>query len=312
MREFNLEFSNEREKKRFVRREDRKFDRALGKICRKIAMTDKKIVTLSGPTCSGKTMAAEKIIACFKKRGKEVIAVSLDDFFRDAPSFGDLTEEKPDYDSVKALDLPELERCVKSLLALDPTRIPIFEFKEQRRVGYKTVDPDENTVLLFEGIQGMYREVVALLPKEEHLSIFISPEGDRIVNGEHFTPDEVRLCRRLVRDRAKRGNAPDFVMYLWDSVRANEIENIDPYINTADLFIDSTFAYEMGVLKAELLSCVAEIPDDSERKERAEALAAKFAAIPEISPAYLPENSVYHEFIDTTIDARIKQHLKKE
>ena len=78
-------FQSEDEKRAYVQACDADFEARLDGVMQDVCSREQlHYVTLSGPTCSGKTTASKKLISEFSERGKNVKIISLDDFFRDA------------------------------------------------------------------------------------------------------------------------------------------------------------------------------------------------------------------------------------
>ena len=72
-----------------------------------------RFVMLSGPTCSGKTTTAGRLIESFAAFGRRVIVISIDDFYRD--NGGDRTideDQTVDYESADAIDLEYFDECL--------------------------------------------------------------------------------------------------------------------------------------------------------------------------------------------------------
>ena len=266
-----------------------------------------RVIRLSGPTCVGKTTAAHKLTEALEAAGRVVHPISIDDFYYGRDVLHRMAEEsgsqRLDYDSVKTIDLPALRTCVKELMETGSTRIPVFDFKTGYREGYRdlTIPEGEEPVFLFEGIQAVYPEVAALFEGIPSRSLFsnvqrnitlMDGDGERI-----FTPSDIRLMRRLVRDEAKRGTTPDFTLTLWESVRANEESSILPNAHACDYSIDSTMAFDIHILTPHLRRIFAEHPCDGAEAAEAEAILASIRGVEGIGDDCLAENSLYHEFI---------------
>ncbi len=267
-----------------------------------------RVIRLSGPTCVGKTTAAEKLTEALEAAGRVVHPISIDDFFYGRDVLHQMAEEsgdqKLDYDSVKTIDLPALATCVRELMEQGSTQVPIFSFKTGYREGYRdlTVPEGEEPVFLFEGIQAVYPEVAALFEGIPERSLFINVMKDTVlVDGEGneriFTPERIRLMRRLVRDEAKRGTSPDFTLALWHSVRENEVNAILPYADACDFGIDSNMAFDIHMLAPHLRRIFAEYPCDGVEVVAQNAILASIEGVEGISEACLAPNSLYHEFI---------------
>ncbi len=267
-----------------------------------------RVIRLSGPTCVGKTTAAEKLTEALEAAGRVVHPISIDDFFYGRDVLHRMADEsgtqKLDYDSVKTIDLPALATCVRELLEQGSTKIPIFSFKTGYREGYRdlTVPEGEEPVFLFEGIQAVYPEVAALFAGIPERSLFINVMKDTVLVDREgrervFTPDRIRLLRRLVRDEAKRGTSPDFTLTLWHSVRENELNSILPYADACDYGIDSNMAFDIHMLAPHLRRIFAEHPCDGDEIAVQNEILASIEGIEGIDDACLAPDSLYHEFI---------------
>ena len=297
MRKIDITFSNEQDKINFVNECERNFEARLSEASKQVIDSKITNILLSGPTCSGKTTTANKVIADFHEIGKEVTVISIDDFFYERTDARMIKEnEKIDYDSVDVIDLELLRDCVKNAKSGNNIRVPIFDFVSQSRVGFNAHYITEDEVLLFEGIQAVYPEVTSLF-EDLFIGIFININEDVCLNGVMFSRDEIRLIRRLVRDRKFRGATADFTFYLWETVRENEDKNIYPNKNICKIQLDSFMGYELFLIKPYIVQVLSEIKEDSKYYGQALTILNKFENIEEISYEYIPKNSLYTEFL---------------
>lgn len=294
---------DEAELKNMVQDCDRKLESRMESAIRRIEeIPGLRLFGLTGPTCSGKTTAARKITEHLEKRGFCVHVVSVDDFYFDKEYLHKRSADDPnieiDYDSEETIDIDLLADVTESLLACKRTQLPKFEFGPGTRVLGECILPRENDVFLFEGIQILYPKVNEILNTgNSYRSIFICPRSSIKIAGETFLPNEIRLCRRIVRDYHRRATAPEFTFYLWKSVRANEEKNIFPNMHLCHAEIDSTMPYEMGMLKPYLIPLLQKIPENNPYFEEAQLLLEKVWNIQPVSASYMTENSLYKEFI---------------
>ncbi len=298
MKNINICFRDENEKKQFVLECEEKFHKYLKEVSKSVIDSGADIVLLSGPTCSGKTTLANKIIHDFKRRGNTVIVVSIDGFFKERNDSRTVEAGKRmDYDSIDALDFELLKRSVSDLKAKRAFSVPIYDFLTQKRAGYNNYKIDDNTVVIFEGIQAVYPEVSALLSDYNYVGIFSNINEDVIINGAYFSRDDIRLSRRIVRDKKFRGATADFSMYLWETVRENEDKNIYPNKNICKIQMDSFLEYELFVLKKYIIEILDEVEEGSAYYDKAMSLRKKFEGLCSISYEYVPNNSLYTEFL---------------
>ena len=296
------EFASEEATAQFVAECERRFDERLAQVARQVCRDHRiRIVALSGPSCSGKTTTANKLISELTANGRKVRVVSIDDFYYDKDILDEKVAENEeveiDYDSVNTIDLPTLAECIREIFADEVTLIPRFDFKEGRRVEYIEVDPDENELFIFEGIQAIYPEITGMFSEYPSKSVYICVESGLDFGDIRFEPNEIRMLRRIVRDYHFRNTSPEFTMYLWKSVRSNEEKNIFPYVSGSDIRIDSTMPYEINILKPYLEKILSEVPEDNEFIGAARSIIEKIKDIRPISKDHLFENSLYYEFI---------------
>lgn len=295
-------FESENDMKNFVLACEADFESRLDDTISKIeALNDLKIIALSGPTCAGKTTAAKKIISEFEMIGKKVNVISIDDFYYDREVLHQKAAQKEDveidYDSPDTIDLEAISRFVESIERKEELFCPIFDFNHGERVGYKRMFCGEGDVFVFEGIQAVYPEITALFNNHAYCSVFISPRSAIEIEDHIILPNELRLLRRLVRDRIFRSTSAEFTFKIWDSVRKNEEEHIFPYADACMFNIDSSFAYEISVLKPYLYATLEDIPQRSGYISKAKEILDNVSLVPSISSEFLPNDSLYWEFV---------------
>lgn len=297
MRELNIVLNNEKDIVSLVNECEKDFEARLDIASKQIVNSGATNILLSGPTCAGKTTTAQKIISDFVEIGKKVTIISIDDFFLDREEERAVCHDKKiDYDSVDVLDLPLLAECIENAKAGNTIKVPKFDFLTQSLIGYEEHTIGENEVFIYEGIQAVYPEITSLFDGN-YIGIFIDVLDDVAINGVSFKKHEIRLIRRLVRDRKFRGASPDFTFYLWETVRENEKKSIYPNKNICTVQIDSFMGYELFLMKKYLKEVLSEVKADSKYYEKATKLISKIDAFKEIDYKYIPDNSLYTEFL---------------
>lgn len=297
MKELNIKFNNEKDIADFVNECEKDFEMRLDIASKQIVNSGATNILLSGPTCAGKTTTAQKIISDYIEAGKKVTVISIDDFFLDREEEREVCHgKKIDYDSVDVLDLPLLASCIENARVGNTIKVPKFDFLTQSRSGYSEHTIDENEILIYEGIQAVYPEITSLF-NGNYKGIFIDVLDDVIVNGSVFKKHEIRLIRRLVRDRKFRGASPDFTFYLWETVRENEKKSIYPNKNVCTVQIDSFMGYELFLMKKYLIEVLLEVDKNGKYFEKANKLLSKLDSFGEIDYRFIPKNSLYTEFL---------------
>ncbi len=298
MKKFNISFSSEQEKIDFVTKCEHDFELRLDKAIKEVVEANVKILLLSGPTCSGKTTTANKLIAELEANGRKITIISIDDFFyeRDGGRIVKDDNEKIDYDSINAIELPLLQDCIRHARVGNTIRVPIYDFISQKRTGYNEHVITENEIIIFEGIQAVYPEIVALFDTS-FVGIFINVNEDTCINGIEFTKNEIRFIRRIVRDRRFRGASADFTFYLWETVRENEEKSIFPNKDVCTIQLDSFMPYELFLMKKYAIETLLEVLPESKYYKYAQGLIKKMSSLDEVDYKYIPRNSLYTEFL---------------
>ncbi|MBO4284342.1 MAG: hypothetical protein J5958_06955 [Clostridia bacterium] len=301
MKKIITSFTNEDEKRDLVRSEDAAFlSRMSACTSRLAAEKDLRVLTVSGASCSGKTTTANLIDAALESVGRRVHTISLDDFFFSREELVRRAEEtggKLDFDSPDTLDLASLAEVTEAAFSGNRILVPEFDFQRGRRVGVRDFGvPRSEDVYLFEGIQAIYPEVTALLSRHHYRSVFLWVGEDATYGDVVFSIDDLRFLRRLVRDARFRSAEPEFTFQIWETVRANEEKHIFPFSDSSDYLISTYHAYEPNMLRDEAIALLSTIGQGSPWYPAATDLIERLTPIPPISPAYLTEQSLFHEF----------------
>lgn len=305
----NLEFENKRIYKQgfcsidenFVKECDARFEERLSSLMKDFAKKNtSRVIGLTGPTCSGKTTAAKKLIEYLGDEQKRVHTISLDDFYkaiysREALAGADIS--KIDFDSPDTLDCEELDRFVSELFSTGVAKKPIFDFETGERSRYEEIISDGDDVYLFEGIQVLYPSVLSIIESHGGKVLCVCPESAIEVGGRQFEPNFIRLCRRLVRDSNFRASTPEFTFAVWDGVRKNERENIFPFMHRCDLLIDTTLEYELNILAPYLRRLLSDMKEGDEHYAKSLEILEAFKGIEGIDSAVIGERSLYKEFV---------------
>ncbi len=292
----------EPEKRALVLRADAEFRVRMEDVAEQLLQAHElRLIGLTGPTCSGKTTAADILTDFMQTHGKRIHVISLDDFYYDKVFLQNRADADPDieidYDSEDTIDHAFLQECADALLSGKRTQLPRFDFKTGERVLGDLIEPLANDIFLFEGIQLLYPKVDAILSGHSYSSIYICPRSSVHVGGVLFEPNELRLMRRIVRDHAHRASSAEFTFYLWQSVRDNEEKSIFPNAHRCKHFIDSTMPYDVGMLKPFLTDQLVSISNESPFYRQAQDILQKLAEVDAVSVDYLSENSLYKEFV---------------
>ena len=212
---------------------------------------EKRVILIAGPTSSGKTTFANRLMIQLKVNGIKPVAISLDDYFvnrEDTPldEFGEY-----DFESLYAIDIKLFNEHLQKLLKGEEVEIPTFNFHKGARefTGHK-VKISEDQPIILEGIHALNDELTRSISKANKFKIYISALTQLNIDEHNRIPTtDTRLIRRIVRDSKFRSNDALRTLSLWPSVRRGEEKNIFPFQEEADAMFNSALFYELSVLK---------------------------------------------------------------
>lgn len=258
------------------------------------------IVLLSGPSGSGKTTTALKIAEELQRRGVNTHAVAMDNYFKTIhPKTAPRTPEGAiDYESPLCLDLELLDQHFTALTNGEEIIIPKYEFVRQMRNDSRgtPLKLGKNEIAVFEGIHALNDEITAQHP--EATKLYISARSN-VNDGAmlRFKGTWMRLTRRVVRDYNFRGTDATDTLDMWANVRRGEKLYISPYKNKADIMFDSSFPYEVSVMKHYALPMLQSIPEENVRRAELIDMVQAFQYFEAIDPALVAKDALLREFI---------------
>ena len=259
------------------------------------------IVLLSGPSGSGKTTTAMKIEEELERRGVQTHAISMDNYFRTiTPDTMPRTPEGDyDYESPECMDMDLLHEHFAALSRGERIYVPKYEFSRHMRI----VEPSmslrlgKDEIAVFEGIHALNDEITGQNP--DAFKLYISARSDVIDSDDSvcFKRTWMRLVRRTVRDNMFRGADAATTLSMWANVRRGEKLYISPYKNKADLMFDSSFAYEVNVMRSIAPPLFRAVPEGAERYEELRSILPAFERFEAIEPDMLAPDALLREFI---------------
>lgn len=258
-----------------------------------------KAIFISGPSSSGKTTTSKKLAMYLKARGKDTFVMSTDDYFLEREE----TPKKPDgtyeFECVEALDFKLFNKQIKDLLDGKEIVMPTFNFitgkKEYKK---KPVKMEPNQILVVEGLHAISEKLNHSIDKRNKLKLYISPFTPiRLDRHNHISTTDMRLLRRLVRDYRTRGYSAEATLTNWASMRDSESTFVYPHQREADIVINTSLAYEIGVLRTYAEPLLYSIEKNSANYEEAIRILNFLKGFLNIPSEYVPNVSVLREFI---------------
>lgn len=259
-----------------------------------------KVIALCGPSCAGKTTTAKKLTKLLEEHGKRVHTISIDDFYYDRALLKSRSKNGViDFDSPDTIDTKELSLTLREIFDDDETvvEVPTYDFKTGTRGEPRFIPVDDRDIFIVEGIQVFYPEIYSLLKSYPTTTVYINAMKSILSGSLTFPAVDIRFYRRLVRDFYRREASPEFTFELWESVRENENKNIFPFATLANISINSTHCYEIGMLKPYLDEILPLVPNTSKYYYEAQDILELIKDFSPIDKAYLAPDSLYHEFV---------------
>jgi uridine kinase len=213
-----------------------------------------RVMIITGPSSSGKTTTTRKLCARLEKEGISFLALNIDNYFWDLQEhprdgFGDY-----DYETPQALDLYSINQDVARLLEGGEAIPPYYNFKTGKRDGrLQPLRLEKGQVLLLDSHYGLFPPMTSRVPSQEKFELFIETlnmqkEGDGTSNRlVKFT--DLRMLRRMLRDRDHRSHPVDRTLGHWHYVRRGELKDIIPYIYASDYLLNGAFPFELPILR---------------------------------------------------------------
>ena len=257
-----------------------------------------KVVLLSGPSSSGKTTTAKKLSLYLKTLGMKPLQLSLDDYFLNREETPLDENGKPDFESLRAIDIKLFNSQIEKLLKGNKVVTPRFDFITGKKIFNKQVQMDEDSVLVVEGLHALNDEILTNINKKNKFKIYVSPLSFvNIDDDNRISMTDIRLLRRMVRDNRTRGYSPVHTLEWWDNVRRGEEKYVFPFQDNADVIFNSSLAYELGVLKTYVEPLLYSVTSDSKEYEIASRLLETLKYVLPIPGDSVPDVSILREFI---------------
>lgn len=259
-----------------------------------------RVVCIAGPSSSGKTTFIRRLEVQLQVNGIHPVGLSLDDYYVDRDDTPRDEHGEFDYETIDALRLDLLQDHIGRLLSGETVQTARYDFTtgQSHPAGGPTLQLGPDNLLLLEGIHGINPRLLADVAGERAFRVFACPLAqlpfDRL---SRVHASDVRLLRRIVRDRHGRGATAAMNLARWPSVRHGERKHIFPYQHHADAVFDSSLIYELSVLKVFAERYLLEVPRSDPNYATAFRLLGLLDRFVTIYPDHVPPTSILREFI---------------
>ena len=286
----------------FIRVNEALHETAIDEIAKKIHEQNKHVALVAGPSASGKTTFAARLSVHLQMYGHPSRRISMDDFFINRAELPVQLDGTRDFETIEALDVKLLADTISGLLNGEEVFIPGFDFESGEKEWMNpptTLEPGE--IIILEGIHGLNPKIVDQLPADEIYRIFASALTClNLDDHNRIRTTDVRLLRRIVRDKQFRGYLPEETLALWPGVRRGEEKYIFAYQENADSMFNTALHYELPILKLYAYDMLREVPPDSPNYLLARRLIKALNYLPDVDEGLLdeiPPLSLLREFI---------------
>lgn len=257
-----------------------------------------RLIAIAGPSSSGKTTFSNRLRIELMSRGINPLRISIDDYYlpkNQAP----LDENgNPDLEHIEALDIDLFNEHMLKLIQGEEITLPSFNFKTGMREDGPKCKVDSKTPIIIEGIHALNDILTSSIPKHQKFKIYISPQIQ--INVDNHNPislTDIRLLRRIVRDKKSRNTSAEKTLEMWNSVRRGEFNWIYPNQEGANYIFNSELTYELCVMKKYALPALQAINNDHPYFIMANRLIKFLKHFKDIDDKFVPCNSLLREFI---------------
>ncbi|HOR20415.1 MAG TPA: nucleoside kinase [Bacilli bacterium] len=265
-----------------------------------------RLICIAGPSSSGKTTFSNRLRIELLSRGIKPIRLSIDDYYLPKSEVPKDENGDPDLESINALDIELFNQNMLDLISGKEVQLPRFDFKLGHRVPGRKLKVSFSQPIIIEGIHALNDMLTINIPKHQKFKIYISPQAQ--INFDNHNPmslTDLRLLRRIVRDKKYRNASAEETMSMWPSVRKGEFTWIYNTQEGADFVFNSLLSYELSVMKKYAMPLLSNIDTNSVYFPVAERLIRMLKYFDDMPDEWVPSNSLLREFIGGSCYANV-------
>lgn len=284
-----------------VERAEKDYLKEIESIASRIADNeDIKIVSIAGPSASGKTTTAHILCDMLENLGETTNVVSLDNFYLPVERLPILEDGTRDIESVNSLDTQLIEKCFTQIVKTGKAVLPKFDFTKKVRIkNALPIDITKHGIIIVEGLHGLNPIITDLVPSKNIFKIYIS------VNSSIYTDDgkkimssrQIRLVRRTLRDMVFRASPANVTLSLWNNVVEGEKKHLYCFKETADVQLKTLHIYEPCVYRDKFLELKNQVVSGTPCYDYFMKTADALERFGSIDGTLVPYDSLIREFI---------------
>jgi len=260
---------------------------------------NKKVILVSGPSSSGKTTFANRLMLNLRVNGITPEIISLDDYFIDADLSPRDEEGKPNFEDIDSIDVKLFVKDINALVRGEEIDAPRFDFKTGKSCpGARKIRLKDDGVVIVEGIHALNEKLVEGVSPSNLYKVYCSALTALCFdNGTPISPTDTRILRRIIRDNNFRNCEAARTLDMWKSVSKGEVKNIFPYENNIDVIFNSSNVYEFSVYRKIGEPLLREANEKLGGNEFCERLIDLLSYFEPLDDKYIPPMSIVREFI---------------
>ncbi len=284
----------------FIRVNEALHENSIANIAREINKAKSRVVLIAGPSSSGKTTFAERLMIQLKVLGLKPVSISLDNYYINRELIPIGPDGQRDFEDINTLDLDTINNHLAMLVAGEQIEMPTFDFHSGTRLpAGKPMRLAKDQLLIIEGIHGLNDQLTQLIPPELKFKVYISALTQLNLDAHNrIQTTDARLLRRMIRDYQYRGSSAERTMSMWPTVRRGENKWIFPFQEMSDAMFNSALDYELLFIKPLAQKLLADIPEGHPLYLEANRL-VKFLNyfLGQTDLTSIPQTSILREFI---------------
>jgi uridine kinase len=259
-----------------------------------------RVVCIAGPSSSGKTTFIQRLKVQLQVNGIHPVGLSLDNYYVDREQTPRDASGEFDFEAFEALRIDLLQDHLAHLMSGEPVTTARYDFPTgtSHPTGGREITLRSRDLLMLEGIHGLNPRLFSSIPEGGVFRIFVCPLAQLPFDElSRVHASDIRLLRRIVRDRHGRGHSAADTIARWPSVRAGERRHIFPFQHHADAVFDSSLIYEPSVLRVYAERYLLEVPHTHPSYATAFRLLRLLDRFVTIYPDHVPPTSILREFL---------------
>lgn len=273
-------------------------EKKLSKIADEIVERNAKLVLIAGPSSSGKTTASKRLAVLLMACGLRPHTISTDDYFVNRIDTPLDENGEYDFECIGAEDVDFFNKQMTQLLRGEEVELPRYDFVKGERVFEgNMLQIGEEDVIILEGNHALNPLFSEQIPEDKKYRVYVSALTTIALDDHNFVPTiDIRLLRRILRDFKHRGFSALDTIHRCPSVTAGEDKWIIPYQQNADATFNSALLYELGVIRAQIMPILEQVPERCAEYAEASRLRKFLKYFVPVPGDQVPPTSLLREF----------------